>query len=213
MSNLTLLGLQISVYMRIARLALEEKKLDYVLKEIDVFADAGPPLDYLQYQPFGMIPCLNHGEFSLYETSAITRYIDEAFPGPALQPDAAIQRARMNQIIAVLDAYAYRPMVWDVFVQRIVVPEEGGQSDERIISEAIQSICLVLDQLNLWLDGNEFLVGSSITLADLHGLPMLLYFVRTPEGRIILESYPGLQQWLDRMKQRDSVKTTRSLYD
>ena len=40
MSMIKLLGLRISVYTRIARLALEEKDVDYQLEEVDIFADA-----------------------------------------------------------------------------------------------------------------------------------------------------------------------------
>ena len=40
MPDIKLLGLAISVYTRIARLALVEKNIDYVLQEVDIFADA-----------------------------------------------------------------------------------------------------------------------------------------------------------------------------
>jgi glutathione S-transferase len=45
---------------------------------------------------FGKIPAFEHAGFRLYETGAITRYVDEAFPGPRLQPDDPRDRARMN---------------------------------------------------------------------------------------------------------------------
>jgi len=117
----------------------------------------------------------------------------------------------MDQVISALDSYAYRPMVWDVFVQRIVRPEEGGQSDERVVSGALRPIGVVLDQLDLWIGGNKFLTGRSMTLADLHGFPMLLYFAQTPEGMTMLDAHPRVSKWLDRMKERASVKATRSL--
>jgi glutathione S-transferase len=81
MASIKLLGLRISVYTRIARLALEEKKVDYELQEVDIFADTGPPAEYLECNPFGTIPCLRYGNFSLYETGAICRYVDEMFLG------------------------------------------------------------------------------------------------------------------------------------
>ncbi len=81
-----ILGLGDSVYTRIALLALEEKGIAYALREVDIFVDSGPPEDYLACHPFGMIPCLMHDDFCLYETTAITRYIDEAFQVPSLQP-------------------------------------------------------------------------------------------------------------------------------
>ena len=47
------------------------------------------PAAYLALHPFGRVPTLVHDGFALYETGAISRYIDRAFPGPALQPSSA----------------------------------------------------------------------------------------------------------------------------
>ena len=208
MPDVTLLGLRISVYPRIARLALEEKGVSYRLDEVDIFADEGPPPEYLERNPFGTIPCLAYADFCLYETGAITRYIDEQFPGQPLQPDDAATRARMNQVISVLDSYAYRPMVWDVYVQRIVVPGSGGQADEAQIAAALPILDNVLQQLDGWRGDNRFLLGDSLSLADLHAYPMLRYFIETPEGATLLRAFPRLGDWLDDMQQRPSVRAT-----
>jgi glutathione S-transferase len=117
-----LFGLERSVYTRISRLAFEEKGIAYGLSEVEIFGPSGVPAEHFKRHPFGRIPTLQHGPLSLYETNAITRYIDEAFVGPILQPSDAAQRARMNQAISLLDAYAYRPMVWGDFVQRVRIP-------------------------------------------------------------------------------------------
>ena len=208
MATIKLLGLRISVYTRIARMALEEKSVEYELEEVDIFADTGPPDEYLAHNPFGTIPCLMHGEFYLYETGAITRYIDETFPGVALQPSVSSRRARMNQIISLLDAYTYRPMVWDVYVQRIVVPSGGGQPDESLVAAALPNLEHVLQQLELLQDEYEFLTGDSVSLADLHAYPMLRYFMETPEGSAMLASYPGLEHWMQQMQARPSARVT-----
>jgi len=209
---ITLFGLKISVYTRIARLILEEKHIAYDLQEVDVFADSGPTLDYLKYHPFGKVPCLKQGDFTLYETTAICRYVDEIFPVPSLQPDNAIKRAKMNQIISMMDSYAYQAMVWDVFVQRVSIPEEGGHADEQIVTGAMDIIDIVLLQLEASIAGQEFLLGESVSLADLHAFPMLLYFEYTRDGKTMLENYPELRQWLQRLKLRDNVIKTQSLY-
>lgn len=62
--------------------------------------------------PFGKIPAFEHAGFRLYEAAAITRYVDEALPGPPLQPADPRDRARMTQIVSILDSYAYRTLVW-----------------------------------------------------------------------------------------------------
>jgi hypothetical protein len=99
--SLVLHGFRYSVYVRIARIALAEKGLTYEHVEIDPFA-ADVPIEYLTLHPFKRVPVLVDGDFALYETEAITRYIDEAFPGPALQPSEPRQRARMAQIISII---------------------------------------------------------------------------------------------------------------
>jgi glutathione S-transferase len=208
MPELRLLGLRVSVYTRIARIALAEKNIDYRFEEVDIFADAGPPAGYLELNPFGAIPCLLHGEFVLYETAAITRYLDEVFPPPRLQASEPQLRARMNQIISILDNYSYRPMVWDVYVQRSVVPAGGGEADEPLIASALPGIRRVLQQIDDWRGEQRFLAGDRLTLADLHAYPMLHYFVETPEGLQMLNSFPRLQQWMRIMQARDSVRKT-----
>ncbi len=208
MSDIALLGLGISVYTRIARLALEEKGVPYRLEEVDVFADGGPPADYLELNPFGTIPCLRHGDFTLYETAAITRYVDREFAGPRLQPEAAQALARMDQVIGVLDSYGYRPMVWDVFVERVALPAEGGRSDEAKIAGALPVARRVLQQLDLWRGERAFLAGDELTLADLHCYPMLYYFGEAPEGRAMLAEFPRLQAWMETMRGRRSVQMT-----
>ena len=49
-------GAKYSVYVRIVRLSLAEKGVDYELVPVDIFADGGPPTDYLDRHPFGRIP-------------------------------------------------------------------------------------------------------------------------------------------------------------
>jgi glutathione S-transferase len=208
MADIKLLGLSISVYTRIARIALEEKGIDYSLEEVDIFADPGPPSDYLALNPFGTIPCLLHGDFVLYETSAITRYVDEITPTASLQPAAPKERARMNQIIGMLDSYCYRPMVWGVYVQRVVVPAGGGEADEAHIVAYLAGLRSVLEQLDQWRGEHSFLVGQALSLADLHLYPMLSYFTETPEGIAMLDTFPRLQQWMDLMELRPSVRAT-----
>src|SRR5258707_8372449 len=120
-----LFGADYSVYVRIVQLTLAAKRVDYELVPVDVFSAEGVPAWYFEHQPFGRIPACEHDGFRLFETTAIARYIDEAFAGPALQPADVRERATMNQLIGLLDAYAYRAMVWDVYVERVDKPNEG----------------------------------------------------------------------------------------
>ena len=132
MATPTVFGATYSVYVRAVRLALEEKGVEYRLEAVDIFAEGGPPPGYEQRQPFLRIPAFEHGGFRLYEATAIMRYVDEAFAGPALMPATAEGRARSNQIASILDSYAYRCWVWDIYVERT-----KDAPDEAKITEAL----------------------------------------------------------------------------
>jgi glutathione S-transferase len=208
-----LFGLERSVYTRIARLTLEEKGVPYLLHEVDIFGPGGVPEEHFKLHPFGRIPVLRHGDFSIYETSAITRYVDEAFPGVPLQPASPLQRARMNQVIGLLDSYAYRPMVWGVFVQRVRIPLNGGTPNETEIAKSLQSAATCLASLDSLLGAAPFLAGEYISLADLHAFPILRYFGLTPEGHTALKSHRGLLRWFEAMLTRSSVSRTTTQYE
>jgi glutathione S-transferase len=205
---LNLYGLTRSVYTRIARLALEEKGIDYRLHEVEIFGPDGVPAEHRERHPFGRIPALEHDDFRLYETSAITHYVDEAFDGPPLQPREPAARARMNQIIGLLDAYAYKPMVWGVFVPRMRTPPGAPAPDEARIAEALVASAACLDALDALIDGAPHLLGAALSLADLHAYPVLWVLSLAPEGEALLQRHAVLQRWLDTMAARPSVQRT-----
>ncbi len=211
--SVLLFGLERSVYTRIARLALEEKGVFYSLEEVEIFGPAGIPKEHLKRHPFGRIPVLQRGDLSICETSAITRYVDEAYPGSALQPSEPLSRSRMNQVIGILDSYAYRPMVWGVFVQRVLVPMSGGVPNEAEIASSLQAVEVCLGALEGLLGPTPFLAGERISLADLHAFPMLRYFCLAPEGHALLKSHHPLFRWYEVMLTRPSVSRTRTKYE
>jgi glutathione S-transferase len=212
-SDVHLYGLERSVYTRIARLALEEKSVAYELHEVEIFGPQGVPPEHLSRHPFGRIPAFEHRDFRLYETGAITRYVDEAFAGPPLQPSNPVERARMNQIVGLVDAYAYRPMVRGVFVERVRVARSGGRADEAKVADSLAAAAIVLRALAELVRCEPFLVGPRLSLADLHAFAMLRYFTLTAEGRRLLAGHPALERWLASMLSRPSVQRTRTRYE
>ena len=203
-----LFGADYSVYVRSARLALTEKGVAYTPVPVDVFAPGGPPQEHLERHPFGKIPAFRHDDFTLYETNAILRYIDEAFDGPSLQPAAPQTRARMTQILSVLDTYAYRTLVWDIFVERVVKPGKDGSADEVKIASALGQARKIITALEELMASGPFLLGDQLTLADCHAAPMLNLFAISEEGRMLLDASPRLSGWLSDFKIRESFLAT-----
>jgi glutathione S-transferase len=204
----TLYGAAYSVYVRAARVALQEKGVAYRLLPVDVFSEEGVPAVHLERHPFGRIPAFEYRGFRLYEASAITRYVDEAFAGPPLQPRSPEGRARVNQVISILDSYAYRLLVWDIYVERVAAPKRNRVSDEARIQAALPRARICLTALEQIMGEGPFLIGPGLTLADLHAAPMFAYFEQAPEGQALLESHDSVRTWWEMMATRASVMST-----
>lgn len=207
MADLIVYGARYSTYTRSVLLALAEKNVPFVLEEVDIFG-AAPP-GYLERHPFGRIPALDHDGFQLYETGAILRYVDEAFAGPPLQPADRRSRARMSQIIGIIDSYVYRAMIWDIYVERSRGVSEPGTPDEARIAAAVPRAATCLAAIASLMSESAHLAGVAPTLADLHLVPMLAYFRLTPEGQRLIAGAPAIARWWDAMAARPSVVATR----
>lgn len=207
MAKPILYGADYSVYVRIARMALEEKGVSYELVPLDIFAADGIPAWYLEHHPFGRIPAFEYDGFRLFETGAIARHVDEAFQGPPLQPADPRGRARMNQIIGMLDAYGYRAMVWDVAVERL----ENKPADEKLIADGLRKAETVLGALTSLKAMGPWLLGDQLTLADLHAAPIIAYFLKVADGRDLLARFADIGDWYARVAARPSFARTEKV--
>ena len=204
-----LFGADYSVYVRIVRLCLIEKGIEHELVPIDIFADGGPPSEYLARHPFGRIPAFEHQGFTLYETGAIARYIDEAFEGPNLQPNDALNRARCKQLISIADNYAYPHLVWGVYVERVSKPDRGVPTDEEKLATSLSNASKCLTAMSDLMGDGPWLAGRQITLADIYAAPMFDYFLLTHEGNDLIDRHGNLKSWWERMTLRPSMAATK----
>jgi glutathione S-transferase len=201
-------GYRHSVYSWIARLALHEKGVGYEWVEVNPFADDMPP-DYLEMHPFKRVPTLVDGKFVVFETNAITRYVDEAFNGPRLQPLKPKDRARVSQVLSIVDSYAYWPLVRQVFSHGVFRPRLGHAMDQTEYQRGLEAAPRVLRALDQLANGGNFLVADAMSLADIHLAPIMAYFTADPRGDALLKPHYRLSDWWSAMSQRKSVAETR----
>ncbi len=200
-------GYQYSVYSWIARLALHEKGVAYNWVEVNPFAE-NIPASYLATHPFKRVPALIYAGFIVYETGAITRYVDEAFEGPRLQSMEPRERARSNQIMSIVDSYAYWPLVRQVFSHGVFRPRMGLPADEDEFRKGIEAAPRILAALETAAGGGRYLCGNQLSLADIHLAPMIGYFVLADQGRALLQKYAGVNDWWSEFSRRAAFMAT-----
>jgi glutathione S-transferase len=202
-------GPTLSTYVRTVRLVLEEKGIPYELVPVDLMRGEHQGEAHRARHPFGKVPAFEHDGFSLYETSAIARYLDAAFPQAPLTPSDPRQVGRMQQAIAVIDAYAYKALILDIVVPRVVVPMAGGATDEAAVAAALPMAEQSLKALDAMLGASPYLSGEALGLADLHLAPVMAYFSAMPEGQKLLPACPNLQRWWAGIADRPSMARTQ----
>lgn len=200
MTSFTLYGAAYSVYTRIPRLVLEEANASYRLETIDIFTDGDLPAGYLTKHPFRKIPVLRHDEFEVYETDAIVDYIVSITGAPLIPADPQL-RARMRQIMRIIDNYAYQALVWDIYVCEYLQDEDIG-SEKRAAGKRVLQ---VLEDLII----GPFILGETLTLADCWTVPIVEYLRFTPTGRALLAPHPRIEDWWEIVSKRPSVIRTR----
>ena len=203
MTDVTIYGPAMSTYVRTVRLACAEKGVAHAMEEVEFGSDA-----HRKLHPFGKVPIMRHGDFVLYESEAICRYVDRAFPGPPLQPTDAKALARMDHWLSAIRDYVYPVMIEDLVWERLVVPMEGGQPNEDMIAAAVPKMAEQLGIFERALKASPYLAGAEVSLADYMLFPIVVYLRVTAEGEAALAKARALLDWFRRMSARPSAAAT-----
>jgi glutathione S-transferase len=207
MAEFTIHSIPGSPFGRAVLIALEEKRAPYRLAPLAPGSFRSP--EHLARHPFGKAPVIDHGDFRLYETQAILRYLDRVLPGPRLAPADPKSMARMDQLMNINDWYLFQGVNNVIGFQRVIGPRLMGLApDEDAIAAAMPQAYAVFGELARQLGENQFFVGEDLSLADILLAPQIDFFVGTPEWERLVGPHPNLNAWSERMSARPSLAAT-----
>jgi len=206
MSTLILYGIPISTYVRTVRLLLEGASADYTLTGVNIFNGESQSADYLAKNPFGKVPTLEVDGELLYETNAIVEYLDAVVADRKFSPSEPLLQARMRQIMAIIDSYLYPAAISTIVIQRLIVPSQGGKTDEALVQNAIAPAQTAVGAIEALAVGSPYLLGSEIGIVDFYLIPIFVYLSKTPEFAAITAQAPKLRAWWDHASQLPAVK-------
>ncbi len=150
--------------------------------------------EHLAMHPFGRMPVLETDGLLIPEGLAVMGYLDETLPGPALQPDDAAVRARMRTWMSVCGDYVFRDVV-----RRI-------PRDRTPTAEELTTARTVLQRVDAMVGDSRFLVGDTLTLADLYLAPQISNCrEKAPQ---LLQRLTALGAWFAGIEARDSFQRT-----
>jgi len=192
-----LFGHPASTFTRKVLCTLHEINAPFDLQFVDLLAGEQHQAAHLARQPFGRVPTIDDDGFTLYESRAIIRYLNDQYAGE-LVPTDLHGRAMMDQWIDVHYSYfsaaALKPILHHIF---------GFAQEETALEAANTTIEQTLDVLDARLGAAPYLAGEQFSLADIVYLPHLDYLMATPLQAAV--SYRGnVTSWWARSSERAS---------
>jgi glutathione S-transferase len=206
MSKLVVYGTPISTYVRTVRLLLEEIGVEYQLHSIDFFQGENRSAAYLAKNPFAKVPTLGIDEELIYETTAITDYLDTVFAAGRYIPTDPLLKTRMRQIMGIVDNYLNPTAIGTIVWQRLIMPSQGSQTDLEKVNSAIEPTKIAMGAIESLTICNPYLLGSTISIADCYLIPIFVYLAQTPDFARIMAQSPKLQSWWERVSQLPIVQ-------
>ena len=195
MSDLCLTGYRHSVYTRAARIALAELGLAYTFDEVNPFLDQVPG------HPFDRVPVLEDGAVRIYEAWAILTYLHAGVPSD----QSRLEKARAAQVASIVNAYAYWPLVRQVYANAVFAPAMGLEADADVAAAGLVVAGPVLDALEDIAAEGQVLNGRAFGPADWLLFPMTDAFARDARGAAALRERSALAGWHDAMAALDHV--------
>ncbi len=188
------------------RMVLEEKKVPYRLV---IPENKSEDPAFLKLNPFRLTPVLElpDGE-TIYESTVINEYLEDAYPEPAMLPKEPYERARLRMIEDTTDQYVYTTirefrMAQFEYAPPFLIRKKADEVDRKLLETSRVKLHEHLTRLEGELAGRTYFGGSVFSLADVALAPPLTASLKLlsvlPDKR-----YPLIAAWTARVVERSS---------
>jgi len=186
---------------RVVRWMLEEIGQPYKVEVLDYASTMKGPA-YVAINPMGKVPALRHGEAIVTETAAICAYLADAFPQARLAPPPGDRLRAPYYRWLFFCAGPYEAASSNKVLGFVVPPER-----ERMMGYG--NIGKVLSTLEAAVSSGDYLVGNSLTAADVYvgsqiGFGMMFG---------MLEARPAFERYWQRLSARPAFVRAKQLDD
>ena len=151
--------------------------------------------DFRAMNPNGLVPVLQDGELTLWESHAILRYVAAAYGADGLWPSDPRQRAIADQWTD-WTATTFQPAWISLFWLLVRTPED--QHDLEAIAAAHAKTVAALRILGANLAERDYLAGDRLSYADIAaGVSLYRWF----SMEIDRPAMPGVENWYRRLRE------------
>ncbi|QKJ85146.1 Glutathione S-transferase [Paramixta manurensis] len=158
--------------------------------------------EFLALNPNAMIPVIQDGDFVMWESNAIIRYLANAYGGGWLYPEDARARAPVDQWI---DWQATELNTAWRYAFMSLVRNSPAHQDPRLLAAACKGWAHTMGILNQQLEKTKgYVAGATFSLAD---IPIGLSVNRWYETPLDHPDYPAVRAYYERLTGRHGYAT------
>lgn len=158
---------------------------------------------YLAHNPNALVPLLDEGDFHLWESNVIVRYLCATHAAGTLYPTGLRERFDAERWMDWQQT-TLNPAGRDAFVQRVRVP--AGQRDAALIERSVAQTSALLDMLEQHLSRQPWMASDRLTMADLPIACELHRWWGQAENAGSRDAFPALARWYARMQSRPAAR-------
>ncbi len=186
---ITLYDMPLSGNCHKVRLLLSLLALPYQIQAVDLRGGDQRGPDHLQRNPFGQVPVLDDDGQIIRDSQAILVYLAKRYGGKQWWPDDAYTLA---QIAAWLSTAANEVANGPA---KLRIDHKFGIPIDTVAAQ--QTADKVLGIIDQHLQSRDWLVGDSVSIADIAVYP---YLALAPEGDIAIGTYMNIIVWFQRIR-------------
>jgi glutathione S-transferase len=195
--SMNIYGVPLSVHTRKVIVAARLKGVPSDVQVVVPVAPDGTPPNWRDLSPTGLIPAIEEDGFRLADSTAIIHYMEQKYPRPPLLPTDAKELGEALFLDAWAGSELFRKIVHPLFHNQIVNPKiRNIPSDGKAIDTAMHESAPAAFGYLESLQPANFLVGSSLTIADLAVVSNLVVFHYL--GHSIGDRFPKLNAYFRR---------------
>jgi maleylacetoacetate isomerase len=156
------------------RWALAIKNISFDVVTVDIAAGEQFSEAHRARNPLGLVPALEMPDgLFLAESVVILEYLDETQPAPPLYPSQVWARARVRQVVELINASIQPMQNLAVYQRHSSEPEEQRSWQYDFNLRGLQALERLLGVITAEGFGGRFAVGNSLTAADLFVVPQV----------------------------------------
>ncbi len=195
--------LPLSPYARKVRMVLAEKRLPFELRVEKVWQRRP---EYLELNPAGSVPTLvEDNGLVIPDSSAITEYLDEAYPDTALLGRTIGERVETRRLVSWFDQKFFNEVARNLLFEKTMKQALGqGAPEAAALRTGYANLKPHMTYIGWLAENRKWLAGANLSLADFAAAAMLssLDFIGDVDWSL---SAPA-KDWYARMKSRPAMR-------